>query len=304
MGNRTKLINSIREKKNHIVRAYSQLGKNNSSYFDALAVSYGKENLAKIVAKFGIDKFKTLSSIDETDYSNQVTKQLVNQTYGNEYIEMELFSSNCLVKDNQIKQQKYICIANKNKVDRKRKFDFETISKCIENNDIVLIDVKERQISPTMASLLQKIDEREYKNQVMSLILMSTPTISTFGKKQTQIVMQQLRCNNPIMYKTVIELQKSVAKSLFLYETSKEQLLMNEAIEEFETNLFNMPIEVIKDNKEKINQFKSKADKIESLMTKNNFVLQKVPFVDDKIKEEKTFWNIFEISIDKIEQSV
>jgi hypothetical protein len=40
------------------------------------------------------------------------------------------------------------------------------------------------------------------------------------------------------------------------------------------------------------------------LMTKNNFVLQKVPFVDDKIKEEKTFWNIFEISIDKIEQSV
>ena len=106
MGNRTREINSIREKKNHIVRAYSELGKNNSSYFDALAVSYGSKNLAKIVSNIGLDQMKVSSNVNSDDFSNQVAIKMANKLFGAEFVEMELFSSNCLHTDNAIKQQK------------------------------------------------------------------------------------------------------------------------------------------------------------------------------------------------------
>ena len=289
MGYRTREINFIRDKKNHIVRAYAELGKNNSSYFDALAVSYGAKNLAKIVSTLGLDKMKVSKVVDENNFSKQVAIKMANQLFGDDFVEMDLFSSNCVNVDGAIKQQIYVCLAKKNKVDRKRKFDFETLQKYIDQNDILLIDVKEREISPTMALILQNIDEEEYNQQIVSLILKSMPTIATLGKKQTPIVMQQLKQDNPVLYAKIVELEKSVAKNLFVYETSKEQLLLNQAIEEFETNLFDMPIETIKQNKDGINQFKTKAEKIERLMNSNDVVLKKLIGADANFGKEKSF---------------
>lgn len=289
MGSRTREINSIKERKNHIVRAYAQLGKNNSSCFDALAFSYGTKNLAKIVAKLGLDQMRVSKSANENDFSMQVAIKMASQTFGAEFVQMELFSSNFLNDCGKLKQQVFVCVANKHRVDRKRKYDFESLLKLIDQNDILLLDVREREISSTMAQVLQSVDATIYKNQVLSLILRSTPTVATMGKKQTPIVMQELKVNNPAIYGKIIELQKSIAKNLFVYETSKEQLLLNDAIEEFGHNIYSMPIEIIRQNRQVVEQYKLRADKIETMMKNNNCVLQKLTFAENICESEKIF---------------
>ena len=103
MGNRTNLINKIRDKKNRIVQVYKELDKNNSSSFDALAVSYGKK-LSKIVSQFG----EFASKEKESQLSNRIALEIAKDLYQKEFEIMEIYSSICTKINDGIKQQKYI----------------------------------------------------------------------------------------------------------------------------------------------------------------------------------------------------
>lgn len=270
MGNRTNQINQIREQKNHIVKVYTELCKNNSSCFDVLAVSYGK-NLSKIVSTFGSYNF----DCDVNQLSNRIALDIAKQLYKKEFVPMEVYSSICTKKNGLIKQQKYIVLANRN-VDRKRKFDFDDLTKNIDNNNMVLLNVKEREILPITADILDKVDEKTYNDQVIQLLFKMMPTIETLGKKQNAVIMQELKTSNPEMYDKIVEMEKKVAQSLFLYETSREQLLLNDAIEEFQTKLWKLPVDIVKENQNGILNYKSKAERIELMMNSNENILKNI----------------------------
>ena len=281
MGNRTNIINKIREKKNHIVQVYTELDKNNSSSFDALAVSYGKK-LSKIISKFGPFKFEG----NFNKLSNEIAIEIAKELYQKEFIPMQVYSSICTKEKGVIKQQIFVVIACKN-VDRKRKFSKKALLSCIGKHDLILLDVKEREILPIMADVLDMVEEKHYKNQVFELLFKTMPTLSSLGKKQTGVIMQELRISNPEMYSKLVEMEKKVAQSLFLYETTIEQLLLNDAIEEFQTKLWKMPVDVVQKNQNGILTYKSKADKIESIMNKNQNILKKV---ETKSQRPKKVW--------------
>lgn len=274
MGNRTRKINLINDKKNQIVRAYYELSKNNSSYFDNLITSYGSNNISKILAYFGMNEYNIPANYDEKFVSSKIAYEMVNKLYGKNYIPMELNSINYIQKDDKYRQQKYICFANKNRIDRKRKFDFDTLMKNIEKKDIVLVDVKEKELSAENLEFYSKIDRNEYVEQVFSLILKLMPTVSTICKKQNAIIMQEARKNNLQVYNEAIKLDKEILKTLFLYETSKEQLLLNDAVEEFQSKVWKMPVNDIKNNFNQIQSFKTKLDNIGQIMENNNNILK------------------------------
>ena len=283
MGNRTKKLNYIKEQKNHIARAYSALCKNNSSYFDALITKYGKDNLQKIVTVFGERQF---GKIDPNNFSQQMAIQVAQNAYGQNYLPMTIYSSNFTEKDGKYTQQVYVCLANKNRVDRKRRFGFDDFMQNLKNHDIVLVDVKQREIIPSMSLVLNKIDNKQYDNQIVDLLLCTMPTADTICKTQNAIIMQNIKKDSPKLYAELVDFDKKIAQTLFLYQTSKEQLLLNDALEEFESNLWSMPVETVNSNFAEIKGLKSKADKIEAIMSKNGKILNNLSIYKPETEEK------------------
>ena len=290
MGYRTREINLIKEKKNQIVRAYFGLKKNSSSYFDALATSYGSENIKNIISKFGLNEYGVVAG-EKNSISQKIALTVAKNAYNKNFLPMEIYSSIYTIKDGCKKQQKYVCLANRN-VDRKRKFDFETLFQYINNNDIVLLRVKEREISAEIAELLDFVDIESYNNQALNLLLKTMPTIDCMGKSQNAVIMHEVKKSSPKLYNELLNLNKKISQRMFMLETSKEQLLLNDAIEEFQSKVYSLNEHEIKNNFNEVNIIKTKADRIAGLMESNNDILQKYLKTRTKILTEKGFYEL------------
>ena len=280
MGARTKIINKIRQNKKDILLAYARLvKKNDSSFFDAFAKSYGAQSIQNVISSLGFKEFGIQKAEKQT--SEKLALAFAKKAFGKNYAVANLYSPCCFVEDgfsdlHQVekvgKQQVCLCLVNKDKIDIKHKFEHDKLLQNLQSGDVVLLDISIRKISLSQTQKLNVVGKKNVIANAQMLQKYILPNLKVVDRKRYAKNMSVIKQNSPKLYSQYVQLDKKILQKLFVFETAKEQLALNDAIEEF-SKIYDCDKEQIRQNFELVLKDKQKADSIQQEMQKNDQIL-------------------------------
>lgn len=258
-----------------IMKVLNQLSKSpDTIYFCNFAKKYGTKKICSILNSRGFELYN-ITPDGNIDVVDKISKHIFNNVSSRKYVNSLLYSPYYYTKyvqnpaTNQMTPQKvwlaYNVLVDNKVVDIKNTYKIYQIKELADNKDIVLLGVKEKVLTEDLSffSNLCPVDKDFFAtigDGFMQKLIF--PSIKYAGNPNILANILNFEKEYPLMKSETTKVNKKIAQKVLAYEVENQQIVLNSALEKGQEQFKNL-----------VNEYQSKAGKIQNLINLNEKLL-------------------------------
>lgn len=257
-----------------IMRVLSNVSSQGVTYFYNFAKNYSPKKISSILNNRGVDLYG-ISFDSNFEVVDKISKCMFNKVSNKKYVNALLFSpyyyskyslnSSTKVMEEQKIWLAYNALVNNKAVDVKKTHSIAELKEELSKNDVILLGVKEKLISSenTVFGKLSKVDKDFILNVDNGLIIKSIyPSIKFANNDLVMENMDRYLKKYPNLTNEIQHANKKIAQKVLAYELENQQIVLSNALEQGQKQFADL-----------VNEYQSKANKIQSLIQLNQKLL-------------------------------
>lgn len=236
------------------IRGILQICNNLKEYddevgFDNFVRIYGKNKIINILNARGFSLYN-IPPQPTGGIIDKISRETINKSSNRNLSLTTLYSPYCYVKyannfaNNIMEEQKFqilfVCLTDNTAVDIKRKFTVEQLKNEIGKNNVILLNVKEKQIANKSIYVddLVQID-KSYIGKAENGFLQKNifPSIKFFDNNDIMQNIHAFESKNENLPAEQLKVKKCMAKVVLEYEAENQQIVLSNTIETMKKNI-------------------------------------------------------------------
>ena len=273
MGKNTEIIAYQQSDIMEIMRVINQMSTSKDArIFYAFAQKYSPRIICQILNNNGFDNVARSNGFDMVD---SISRNMLTKAANKKYINVLLYSPYYYSKytlnqaTNQMEEQNiwlaYNAVADNFKVDIKKKYSLENLLPLIASGDVVLLGLKEKQISSEKLFFenLTRVDKDYFAKAKDGFIQKNIfPSVKYADNIAIRGNLESFEAKLPRLKDEMSQTNKRIIQKVLGYEISNQQIVLSNALEKGQQQFMSM-----------VEEYQTKANKIQHLMALNDKAL-------------------------------
>ena len=275
MGKSTEIITYQQHDITNIIRLMTELSnRQDAMFFYTFAKNYGTRNICQILNNRGFEMYG-ITLTNGVDVVDKISKNMISKVSNKRYINSLLYSPYYYSKyvQNQatlaMEEQKiwfaYNTLVDNSKVDIKKRYSIDGLSNLVNNGDVILLGLKEKQITADSLFFegLTRVD-KDYLAKAQNGFIEKNifPSVKFADCNSICQNLQQFEKRFPKLKQEMISVNKKIAQKVLQYEVQNQQILLSNTLEKGQEQF-----------KYIVEEYQRKAGKIQNLMALNQKLL-------------------------------
>lgn len=272
MGMNTELITYQQSDIMEIMKVINQMSSNNDArIFYTFAQKYGPRKICQILNNNGFDNINS----NGNDVVDIISKNLLSKVAKKQYINVLLYSPYYYTKysqnqfNNLMEEQNiwlaYNVLVDNHKVDIKKKYNIDSLSPQIENGNIVLLGLKEKQISNDKIFFenLTRVD-KDYFTKAQNGFIQNNifPSVKYADNLAICKNIEKYEKNFHNLRAEMADTNKKIMQKVLGFEVQNQQIILTNALKKGQQQFINL-----------LQEYQQKANKIQSRIELNEKLL-------------------------------
>lgn len=258
-----------------IMKVLNQLSKKpDTIYFYNFANVYGPKKISSILNNRGFELYN-ITPDGSVDVVDKISKHIFNNISDRKYVNSLLYSPYYYTKyvqnpaTNEMTPQRvwlaYNVLVDNKVVDIKNTYKIFQLKQLTENKDVVLLGMKEKVLTNELSFLenLCPVDKDFFAtigDGFMQKLVF--PSIKYAGNPAILGNLASFEKQYPLLNSEITKVNKKIAQKVLAYEVENQQIVLNSALEKGQEQFKNL-----------VNEYQSKAGKIQNLINLNEKLL-------------------------------
>lgn len=272
MGKNTEIIAYQQSDIMEIMKVINQMSSTKDArVFYTFAKKYSPRKICSILNNNGFDNI----SSNGHDMVDTISKNMLSKVAGKQYINVLLYSPYYYTKysqnqftnlmDEQNVWLAYNVLVDNHKVDIKKKYSLESLSPLVENGNIVLLGLKEKQINSEKVFFenLKRVDKDYFAKAqngfIQNNIFPSVKYADNFAICQN---LSKFERRFPKLNEEMANTNKKIMQKVLGFEVQNQQIVLSNALEKGQQQFMNM-----------FEEYQKKASKIQNRIELNEKLL-------------------------------
>ena len=242
--------------------------------FDCFAKNYGSDKICKILNTRGFMAYNLVPD-NNFDMVDKISRVVISKVSDKKYINAILFSPYYYTKyvqnpSTKQMQEKHLQIAyntlvNNAKVDIKKNWSLENIISLSNNQDVVLLGIKERQVDATKIFVngLSMLDltalTSAHNGYVLKNIL---PNVAMSNNPEMLQNYSNFQAKYPKFYAELCKVDIEITKQVLQYELENQQIILSDILQKGQKTFVNL-----------VQEYQTKSQKIQKYYQQNQKLL-------------------------------